>query len=380
MGLDVASYLGQSSIYIINLAIVYYLRYSFSLSSTAIGLAASTYTITYFIGCLLLPPVVAKLKSSSSIMIAIISMALCAVGIISTYSVPLIYILLGIYGLAMSFLWGPMEAWITHSLEGKALNKAVGGFCFSWSFGMALSPVFTTMFAAMGIKLAFCYAALRFAIMFILVFILSRVKITETVIEEGKEEVEVSQIAPVSLRFASRSTVFLVYAVLTALQNIFPLYAGEVLGRPESWSGLMLFLRGFSSCLFFLYISRSSWWQFNIRITRAFMAALAVLCILPVFFSSTAFLSLFFIVFGLAFVIGFELSIFHCSAGRKDRTKIMMFHEGMLNIGSVFGAMLGGLLYDRSGFAGVMTGLSLSVILTLGISFAVGVIIRNRNA
>ena len=376
--LDVASYLGQASIYMINLAIVYYLRYSFSLSSLAIGIAASTYTVAYFIGCLALPRLVERFKSHQAVMISIVALSLSAFGVITTRSVPLIYVLLVIYGLSMCFLWPPMEAWITHGLEGEEMKKALGGFCFSWSFGMAVSPVFTTLFASLGIAKAFWFAIAQFILMaFIVVFVALREKAPEKTARTEEEPVAEAP-APVDLRLMSRTAVFLGYAVLIALQNMFPLYAAETLGRSESWAGVMLALRGIASCLAFVYVAKVSWWQFRLRMTQGFMVLLALLCLIPMFLTGSAAIGIFFIVFGVVYVFGYEFSIFHCAVGRKDRTRAMMFHEAMISIGSVCGALLGGSLFDMAGFKAIMTALAAATVLILIASTAAGKILLRR--
>ena len=377
--LDVASYLGQASIYMINLAIVYYLRYSFSLSSLAIGIAASTYTVSYFIGCLALPRFVERFRSSTAVMIAIVTLSLCAFGVISTRYVPLIYLLLILYGLSMCFLWPPMEAWITHGLEGEEMKKALGGFCFSWSFGMAVSPVFTTLFATLGIAGAFWFAIAQFILMAVLVVFVAHAKTAPRKAGQTETEEKEEKPAPLDLRLLSRTAVFLGYAVLIALQNMFPLYAAETLGKSDSWAGFMLFLRGLASCLAFVYVAKVCWWQFKLRMVQGFMVLLALLCLIPMFLSSTAAIALFFLVFGTIYVFGYEFSIFHCAVGKKDRTRAMMLHEAMISIGSVCGALIGGFLFDKAGFQAIMTALAASTVLILLATTIAGRMLMRRS-
>jgi DHA1 family multidrug resistance protein-like MFS transporter/DHA1 family quinolone resistance protein-like MFS transporter len=45
--LNIASFFGQMSIAMVNLAVVYHLRLKFGLSAQMIGIAASVYTFTY---------------------------------------------------------------------------------------------------------------------------------------------------------------------------------------------------------------------------------------------------------------------------------------------------------------------------------------------
>ena len=376
--LDVSSYLGQASIYMINLAIVYYLRYSFSLSSLLIGIAASTYTVAYFVGCIVLPRFVERFKSPTAVKISILLLSLSAYGVITTRSVPLIYILLVVYGLSMCFLWPPMEAWITHGLEGEEMKKALGGFCFSWSFGMAVSPVFTTLFASLGISKAFLFAIAQFILMAALVFFVASREKAPGKDSHGPETESEEQPAPLDLRLLSRTAVFLGYAVLIALQNMFPLYASETLSRSGSWTGFMLFLRGLASCLAFVYVAKVSWWQFRTGMIKLFMVILALLCLIPMFLSSSFPMAVFFIIFGTIYVFGYEFSIFHCAVGKKDRTRAMMFHEAMISIGSVCGALIGGFLFDKAGFKAIMTALSAATVLILIASTAAGKIMMRR--
>ena len=130
--LCVSSFLAQLSICMANFALIYYMRDKFLLQPSQIGIASSIYTVTYFLSCLAFSPLFAHLKRKAKAFIAFLGMAFTDTFIILTESTAILYLMLALYGVAMSFLWPNIEDWITEGESGVALAKATGSFNLSW--------------------------------------------------------------------------------------------------------------------------------------------------------------------------------------------------------------------------------------------------------
>ena len=139
--LDAVSLLGQGVIYMINLALVYYLRYSNGIPSGIVGLAASTYTLAFFLGCMFLYPIYARFSGHVLIGASFLGMSLAILALLQAEAIWLIFLCLALYGLFMSLLWAPLEAWLMDSADERSINGILGSFNLSWSLGVGLSPL-----------------------------------------------------------------------------------------------------------------------------------------------------------------------------------------------------------------------------------------------
>lgn len=366
--LNIASFLGQCAISMVNLALVYYLRYTLNAPARMIAFAASIYTSVYLIACLSLSKIYQHFAPRKMVALSMVMMAIPVVLITKTQSIGLIAFYLVLYGLAMSMLWPQMEAWITRGSEGKELNKLTSSFNFSWSFGTGLSPYI----ASLLVTKTPAYGLLGGAIIFIAIFILINLISLNRDIRAIKPESEVIAHTDISedhstpLRYDSYIAVFLVYSALSVVLNIFPIYTKEVLAIGESTNGFLLLLRGIATCFAFIYFGKTSWWQFKFKYILG--AEILFVFIITIFAKQTSVISLaiFMILFGLIFSLCYNFSIFHAASGAIDKGKRMMIHECVLTVGQVIGVSIAGGIYDKLGWTNV-----LFVIASIGVVFVI---------
>ena len=131
--LNAASLLGQLAISMVNLALVYYLRYTLGASAGVVGLAASTYTGVYLACCLAFGGFYQRFRPYVVVCISLLGMGLSMVLVTCSTSIPIVFTFLVLYGFFMSMLWPQVEAWITRGAEGAQLNRLTSAFNFSWS-------------------------------------------------------------------------------------------------------------------------------------------------------------------------------------------------------------------------------------------------------
>ena len=350
-----SSFLAQLSICMINFAMLYYLRWKYCLSSSLIGIASSVYTVTYFISCIIFSSLFKILSRMQKAFIAFFGMAVSNIMILFVSSVPASFILLALYGVAMSFLWPNIEDWITEGESGVALAKATGSFNLSWSLGAGLSTLLGGVLSSLSPAFPIALSAFLFIFALSLVLMIPKEKG-----RAGKGESEImSERNGVSyLRYFSWCGNFLNYACYSLLITIFPLYALESLGFSEALSGALLLFRGMATCFSFILCSRLHFWQQSRPVVLLFQLCLSLLLIALSHLSSPSSFALFFIVFGFVFAFLYEMSIFHGASGTSRRERSMVIHEVLLNVGMVLGASFGGIIYERYSFSAILHMLS----------------------
>lgn len=371
-----SSFLAQLSICMINFAMLYYLRWKYCLSSSLIGIASSVYTVTYFISCIIFSSLFKILSRMQKAFIAFFGMAVSNIMILFVSSVPASFILLALYGVAMSFLWPNIEDWITEGEEAGGLAKATNSFNFSWSFGAGLSTMIGGFLVAVSHSFPIALGSFVFISIFFVLLLLNG-KGDDT----GKREVEdgnASLDRSTALRYFSWCGNFLNYACYALIINIFPLYALDVLGFDETKSGVLLLFRGLSACASFIVFSKVGFWQFSKTIVLLSQLFLSFLFLVFSQLTSFASLALFFALFGILFSLLYEMSIFHGASGAPEREKRMIIHEVLLNVGMVLGSSLGGIIYECISFNAILHMLSLLILFFFLIEIVVAALLSKK--
>ncbi|MGN0905531.1 MAG: MFS transporter [Bullifex sp.] len=379
--LNAASFLGQCGISMVNLALVYHLRYTVGADAGTIGLAASTYTSVYLIACLLFSRFYQRFAPRIMVTLSVLGMSVPVTVIALSRSLPVIFSCLVLYGAAMSMLWPQMEAWITRDSEGRELNILTSSFNFSWSFGTGISPYVASLLVVYTPSLGLAGGVAIFAVIAVMITLLSlnrEIRAIKPEAEHIQEVIAACEDHSTSLRFYSYAAVFLVYSALSVVLNIFPLYTKEVLHMSESLNGILLLLRGFSTCFAFIYFGSTSWWQFRFKYIIGAEVAFTVLLFVFAGQTSAWALAVFMIFFGAIFSLCYNFSIFHAASGAVDRGKRMMIHECVLTCGQVIGVSIGGGIYDRLGFGNVLMTLALAGVVMIAVQLVIRLLEKRK--
>lgn len=362
--LNVASFLGQLTINMVNLALVYHLRYTLAASATVVGLAASTYTGFYLVCNLLFSKFYQRFRPCCVVATSLIGMGLCAALTTLCRSLVPVFLLLASYGFFMSMLWPQVESWITRGAEGSRLNKLTSAFNFSWSFGTGISPYLTSLLVMRSPSLALWTALGIFTFVAIMVMAvtnslagLKAIGPEREYMSKGKEEGLVEDHST-PLRFDSWIAVFVVYSALSVVLNIFPMQAEEVMHIGEGTSGFLLLLRGLATCFGFMVLGRLSFWQFKAWLIYLFEGLFIVLTLAFHRGQGVVATGVYLTLFGLVFAQCYSFSIFHSAAGAVDRGRRMAIHECVLTAGQMIGASFGGGIYQAWGYSDVLLFLS----------------------
>lgn len=354
--LSVTSFIGQFTISMINLALIYYLRFQFSLSAQMIGILAALYTSSYFFSCFLVDPIASKITPSLSVQISQIGMLLSLLIILSTQNIQIVFLALIMYGFFMAFLWPQLAAWITRGKEGPLLSRSTGAFNVSWSLGAAFSPLVTGLLVETSTRLSL-YVSIALFLVVIVILNIARLFIPEMkkVVSEHKrkqQEITIDQSTP--LRYVSWIGNLTLYIALAVVLTIFPIYALDSLPFSTSSVGVLLFIRGISTVIVFYLLGITSWWHFNKKAIFLTLIFFSIIALIATHISSFIGYALFFIIFGALFATMYTFSIFHGVSGSLHRSKRMLIHEAILTVGTVIGSTLGGTLYQHYGFTQVL--------------------------
>ena len=354
--LTVVSGVTQFSIAMVNLAVIFHLRARFNLSPQMIGIASSVYTFTYFIFCMLLGNVYSRMKPRHCVEMSLLGMAGSVLLLLLAQKVWVAFVALGFYGLFMSMLWPPIESWLTRGKEGDELNVTTSAFNFSWSFGAGISPLIAGVLVERSTTLPLVSGVMVFIAVYFLIAISTRlvpgIRAMKSEHQTNSDERRDDRSTP--LRFLCWAGVVTGYIALSVIMTIFPLYAVDQLDISESRVGFLLLIRGFATCLMFIYIGKVSWWQFNKAVIIGSQISLAVLCLAGMRIASIGAYSVLFFLFGILFSMIYNLSIFHGASGSVNRSQRMVVHEILLTIGAIVGATLGGTVYQYFSFNRVL--------------------------
>ncbi len=354
--LSVIALTAQAAITSVNLALIYFLRITFQLSSQMIGFSAAAYTLSYFFFCSLVDPLASKLKPSTSIIISQLGMGGSIFAILHLRSVWMVFPLLIIYGFFMAFLWPQLAGWISRGREGHALSRATGAFNVSWSAGVALSPLMTGFLVEIDPGMTLKIFILLFLLVAVLMMIFTAIAVglRTAVSEHANRNMHEGTDRSTPIRFASWVGNLSFYVVLAVILTIFPLYALDSLPFKTSGVGILLFLRGAVTVAVFTFMGKTRFWHFKRSLIAATLLTASALTFLMRYIESYAGYTVFFMLFGVLFAAMYSFSIFHGFSGSINRTRRMLIHESLLTVGTVIGNTFGASLYQYYGFSTVL--------------------------
>jgi MFS family permease len=338
-------------------SMIFYARDLFQASVSLIGWLAAVPHLCYFSGCFALRPLYRLLLPRYSLILATAAAAVLLVGMLLVRSLPLLFLLYGLFGFSLSLFWPPLMGWLSYGKEERALNTTLGRFNLSWSGGNIIAPFLAGFLLQQGISVPFRAAALIMTAICLIVLTVSlivpgiRQDRQRESIRRGEEKPE-DRSTP--LRYPAWIGLFASYVILGITMSIFPLYLREEIGLTETRIGLLLLIRALFSTLGFIILARLSFWHFKswlMILSQALIilvvGAMAALRTMPGF-------SVVLALFGLLFALSYDNSLFHGVSGSLRRSTRMAVHESLLTAGMIAGSAIGGILYQSGRFTRVL--------------------------
>ncbi len=346
-----------------NFTLVYYLR-ALGFSSAGIGTATSVTPLVYLLGCLLLPGLFRSVKGKARVTLSLFGMALSIVLFPAAQTKTSIYLILVLYGFFQSLLWTNIETWITSERGKINLTKNLTLFNLSWSLSVGVSNLLGGILVDISYTLSFGVTVALFFLAFFIV--LSSPYSRET---EQTTEVEKKDDALSPCRYLAWLGIFVIYTGYSMVIVVFPQYGLDALGFSSSLSGRLLFYRGVSVCIAFLLLRKFTIWQRGKGAVVLMLASFSLLTFAFNYVKTPFLFSLLFVLYGLVFALGYDLSIYHSALGGGRRHMRMVLHEVLITAGTTAGSFLGSLLYQYMSFAALVISVtalgSLSLLISL---------------
>ncbi|MGH0052334.1 MAG: MFS transporter [Sphaerochaetaceae bacterium] len=380
--LNIASFLAQLAIAMVNLALVYHLRRVFSLGADQIGIAASITTATYLVFCLLGGRITVHFRPRHLVELSLFGMALSVLLLVSTKTLSVAYLALVFHGAFMSLLWPQIEGWFSRGKEGSQLNHVSNAFNFSWSFGVGISSYIAGILVEVSTTIPFYVATGLFFLVLLMIalasFLVPGIRAMQSEHADNQEHEKKDSSTP--LRFYAWVGIISLYSGMSVILTIFPLYAQDVLSISESETGLLLLVRGVATCLSFLILGKLDFWHFKKRYIFLVQLLFGLLCLIAMTFSSPLPFAFFFLLFGILFAFAYDQSMFHGASGSVNRSGRMIIHEVLLTVGTILGAVVGGNIYEHLSFSKVLLVIGSAAIFLLFVEIIVAILKeRNRN-
>ena len=338
-------------------SMIFYARDLFQASVSLIGWLAAVPHLCYFSGCFALRPLYRLLLPRYSLILATAAAAVLLAGMLLVRSLPLLFLLYGLFGFSLSLFWPPLMGWLSYGKEERALNTTLGRFNLSWSGGNIIAPFLAGFLLQRGLSVPFRVAALIMTVICLIVLTVSlivpgirRDHHRESLRRDSEKRGDRST----PLRYPAWIGLFASYVILGITMSIFPLYLREEIGLTETRIGLLLLIRALFSTLGFIILARLSFWHFKswlMILSQALIilvvGAMAAMRTVPGF-------SVVLALFGLLFALSYDNSLFHGVSGSLRRSTRMAVHESLLTAGMIAGSAIGGILYQSGQFTRVL--------------------------
>ena len=340
----------------VNLGLVFFMRDIHQASALAVGWVSGIWALTYVFGCLVVRPWISHILPRYQLVMSAVLFALLSLAIQIAPSVTWLLIIQGVLGIALSFFWPPIMAWLSTGSEGADLGRTVSKFNVSWCTGMVTSPFVCGWLAQTSTRLPLFVGA-GMALMTAALIAGAAAALPgarhHDRIASLNEDAEVPVDRSTPLRFPAWVGLFALYFGLGILSSLFPLIARSDLLMSESLIGFFLLIRAALNGVAFAHMGRVSYWHFRLApMVVAQLLAAATFVLLTLTTSSLA-IGVLFMMYGFIAGVGYTQSLFHGVSGSLDRSRRAAIHEALIGAGLFTGPVIGGVVYEHSSMRGV---------------------------
>ena len=273
-------------------------------------------------------------------MVASISYAM-----VSLASRPLHLMLLGLpAGVALSFVWPPIEAWVADLSSPRNMRRNVGFFNLSWSIGAAPGPFLAGIAFRAGVDLPLSIIIGLIAVSCAILVLWGRGAVAEkhdeTIIDGG----EISRGFLYLAWIANIAT----YFTIGVMRSLFP-KLGEQLGMGTPSIGALLSLITFSQVVTFAVLSRTSSWHYRLLPVFTSQAILLFSSLMVYTLSGVGQLAPVMVLMGCCTGLTYYSSIYYSLNTSGSRGARSGIHEALIGVGIVLGPLSGGMVAQAWG-------------------------------
>lgn len=276
---------------------------------------------------------------------------LATVAFIAAPSLPWIFVLLGVLGLAFAFYWPALQATLADLGRAGAAGN-LGWFNMAWCSGKALGfAMGGVLLAAFGFPALFSMAAVAMVAVIGLIALPVRLfpEATRRADESGRATAAALRPGNArAFRLAAWTANAVAYGVATLLNIHYPHWLREI-GHGETLLGAYLGLIFAAQALTFFLLTRFPGWRYRRAPLLLLQAPMVlVLLVLPLLRSPAAILATAPGV-GLALGMAYFASLYYSVEAPAGRGRNAGLHEAILGIGSMLVPVLGGWVAGATG-------------------------------
>lgn len=353
-----AAFINSLGVGTLSLGIIFAVKDLYGASPALIASLGALWSLSYFVGCIVLRRVAARLRPRTSMLVMLVGSTLILVTFIIFQGLVLAFVAYASYGFIMAFFWPQVMGWLSKGYEGAQLNRATSLFSFSWSVGGVFSSYIAGVLSERGKLLPIMLSAGLFGFNALFVLASHRFLPDDETEAEQNKRINDTEDRSTPLRYPAWLGAILIYTVMGVMFNVFPVFARDRLAISESSIGLILTIRASATALGFFILGRVTFMQFKRAALPILTAASALIVILLVFQRSAAGFALCFGIIGFLQSAMYNNSLFYATSGAIDRDKRASVHEALLTFGQVIGSIAGGVLYQEFSMPAVFASLA----------------------
>jgi DHA1 family multidrug resistance protein-like MFS transporter/DHA1 family quinolone resistance protein-like MFS transporter len=350
------------------LALIFYAQDILHLSPTRVGQLASTWSVTYVLGLVLLRPLLRDVLPRYLIIASNVLMFACIAGFSVTTSPAVAFVLYAGFGAALCLFWPSTMAWLSAEREGPTLGRVLSRFNLSWGIAAAVSPyVCGWLLASYSPRLPLRLSA--FVFLLIAVFVAGAAVVLPRVRQDrstGAPEKAATEDRSTPLRLPGWVGAVACHFGIGVLVSIFPMAARDQMAMSERVIGRLLLFHSLANVVGFMILGKTHAWHFRLSPMVVSLVVRGLVLVGLIFARSIGVISLYMVLFGLTSAALYSFSIFHGASGSANRSRRMAVHEACLGAGLLLGATCGGAVYERVGIGHVF---AVAAILSMAAAF-----------
>lgn len=373
-----AAFINSLGIGTMSLGIIFAVKDLYGASPTIVASLGALWSLSYFIGCIVLRRMATSLRPRTSMLIMLAGSTAIITAFLFVQGLVQAFVAYAAYGFILAFFWPQVMGWLSKGYEGAQLNRATSLFSFSWSVGGIFSSYIAGVLSERGKLLPIMLSAGLFGFNALFVLVSHRFLPDDETETEQSRRVSDTEDRSTPLRYPAWLGAFLIYTVMGVMFNVFPVFARDRLAISESSIGLILTIRASATALGFFVLGRVTILQFNRAALPILTAVSSLIVVLLVFQRGAAGFAVCFGIIGFLQAAMYNNSLFYATSGALDRDKRASIHEALLTFGQVVGSISGGALYQQFSMPVVFA--SLAGLLGAGTAIQASMVFRLRDA
>lgn len=373
-----AAFINSLGIGTMSLGIIFAVKDLYGASPTLVASLGALWSLSYFIGCIVLRRLATSLRPRTSMLIMLAGSTAIITAFLFVQGLVQAFVAYAAYGFILAFFWPQVMGWLSKGYEGAQLNRATSLFSFSWSVGGIFSSYIAGVLSERGKLLPIMLSAGLFGFNALFVLVSHRFLPDDETETEQSRRVSDTEDRSTPLRYPAWLGAFLIYTVMGVMFNVFPVFARDRLAISESSIGLILTVRASATALGFFVLGRVTILQFNRAALPILTAVSSLIVVLLVFQRGAAGFAVCFGIIGFLQAAMYNNSLFYATSGALDRDKRASIHEALLTFGQVVGSISGGALYQQFSMPVVFA--SLAGLLGAGTAIQSSMVFRLRDA